>query len=92
MRVITLARALDECCPVTPQLQRYPGEPGDGTDDAKADFVLTVTADGPTADPMRTWEILDFEDVHSSNDGTEIAYKLDIGYYTLTLGQGDTHR
>ena len=59
----------------------------DGTDDAKADFVLTVTADGSITIHEN---VLDFEDVHSSNDGTEIAYKLDIGYYTMNLGQGDT--
>lgn len=59
----------------------------DGTDDAKADFVLTVTADGSITIHEN---VLDFEDVHSSNDGGEIAYKLDIGYYTMNLGQGDT--
>ena len=41
----------------------------DGTDDAKADFVLTVTADGSITIHEN---VLDFEDVHPSNDGTEI--------------------
>ena len=34
--------------------------------------------------------ILDFEDVHSGNDGGEIAYKQNVGYYTISSGQGDT--
>ena len=34
--------------------------------------------------------ILDFEDVHSGNDGGEIAYKQNVGYYDLGKGQGDT--
>ena len=34
--------------------------------------------------------ILDFEDVHSGNDGGEIAYKQNVGYYTINSGQGDT--
>ena len=34
--------------------------------------------------------ILDFEDVHSGNDGTEMAYKQNVGYYNMTAGQGDT--
>ena len=34
--------------------------------------------------------ILDFEDVHSGNDGGEIAYKLNVGYYDMVSGQGDT--
>ena len=33
--------------------------------------------------------ILDFEDVHTSNDGGEIAYKQNVGYYQMDLGQGD---
>jgi len=33
---------------------------------------------------------LDFEDVHSGNDGTPIAYKQNVGYYTMDLYQGDT--
>jgi len=59
----------------------------DGTDDAKADFVLTVTADGSITIHEN---ILDFEDVHSGNDGTPIAYKQNVGYYTMDLYQGDT--
>ena len=34
--------------------------------------------------------ILDFEDVHSGNDGGEIAYKQNVGYYGMNTGQGDT--
>ena len=34
--------------------------------------------------------ILDFEDVHSGNDGGEIAYKQNVGYYDLGIGSGDT--
>lgn len=58
----------------------------DGTDDAKADFVLTVTADGSITIHEN---VLDFEDVHSGNDGGEIAYKQNVGYYTMNSGQGD---
>jgi len=34
--------------------------------------------------------ILDFEDVHSGNDGGEIAYKQNVGYYQIDTGSGDT--
>ena len=82
---ITLASAFDDVASDTNY--NVTVRATDGTDDAKADFVLTVTADGTVTIHEN---VLDFEDVHSSNDGTEMAYKLDIGYYQMDLGQGDT--
>jgi hypothetical protein len=55
--------------------------------------VTTTTQTVNVTDVSETYSIheniLDFEDVHTSNDGGEIAYKLDIGYYQMDLGQGD---
>jgi len=83
---ITLASAFDDVASDTNY--NVTVRATDGTDDAKADFVLTVTADGSITIHEN---ILDFEDVHSGNDGTPIAYKQNVGYYTMDLYQGDTH-
>ena len=45
----------------------------DGTDDAKADFVLTVTADGT----------LTLSSIHTTGDGTSSDYKQTIGYVNI---------
>ena len=83
--VITLASAFDDVA--TDTNYNVTVRAFDGTDDAKADFVLTVTADGSITIHEN---VLDFEDVHSGNDGTPIAYKQNVGYYTMDLYQGDT--
>jgi Ca2+-binding RTX toxin-like protein len=82
---ITLASAFDDVASDTNY--NVTVRATDGTDDAKADFVLTVTADGSITIHEN---VLDFEDVHTSNDGGEIAYKQNVGYYQMDLGQGDT--
>jgi len=84
--VITLASAFDDVA--TDTNYNVTVRAFDGTDDAKTNFVLTVTADGSITIHEN---ILDFEDVHSDNDGTPIAYKQNVGYYTMDLYQGDTH-
>ena len=81
---ITLASAFDDVASDTNY--NVTVRATDGTDDAKADFVLTVTADGSITIHEN---VLDFEDVHSSNDGGEIAYKQNVGYYTISSSQGD---
>ena len=83
--VITLASAFDDVA--TDTNYNVTVRAFDGTDDAKTDFVLTVTADGTVTIHEN---ILDFEDVHSGNDGGEIAYKQNVGYYSIDLYQGDT--
>jgi len=49
-------------------------------------FTITVTNDNYVI----AENVLDFEDVHSGNDGGEIAYKQNVGYYGMNTGQGDT--
>ena len=59
-------------------------------DGASATTTQVVNVTNDTGDDVTIHEnVLDFEDVHSSNDGGEIAYKLDIGYYQMDLGYGD---
>jgi hypothetical protein len=78
---ITLASAFDDVASDTNY--NVTVRATDGTDDAKADFVLTVTADGSITIHEN---VLDFEDVHTSNDGGEIAYKQNVGYYQMDTG------
>jgi Ca2+-binding RTX toxin-like protein len=52
----------------------------DGTDDAKADFVLTVTADGT----------LSLTEIHTTGDGTSGDYAQTIGYVGTNASQVST--
>ena len=70
--VITLASAFDDVSSDTNY--NVTVRATDGTDDAKADFVLTVTADGT----------LTLSSIHTTGDGTSSDYKQNIGYVNNT--------